>query len=152
MSLLTWGFEAEAERCARKARKIIKRAKSSSLEGGLKVNSSSSDDEYLKIIAKESSESSDFDGDKRLGILRMLTEAYMRNDYDGKKYSALAAFLENAADRVDTPPVGNDRPTDVTNQDVTALHYQVHILQIQVAAFNAKLDTLCNTMLESRRA
>jgi voltage-gated potassium channel len=78
VSLLTWGFEAEAERCARKARKSMKYAQSSvtqrggggcaggSTSGGsggmtkpsrapspVLVNPCNSDEEYQRIIARE---------------------------------------------------------------------------------------------------
>jgi hypothetical protein len=149
VSLLTWGFEAEAERCARKTRAGFKQAKSLGNEGGGApieyIDSLNSDDEYLRIIAKESSASVAVDEDKRWRKLKELTDIYMEDDHDGQKFSALAEFLSERGPQIvkagsSSAPLTSDSPD---------LKQRIGVVEASIETINSKLDRLC-AILESQ--
>lgn len=148
MSLLTWGFEAEAERCARKARADIKRQKSMANSTVDRVDSMNSDEEYLKIIAKDTSESGTVDVDKRTEKIKELMDAYMKDDPDGRKYFALADFLANAGYRDDSffDSIGRAEPEPTPHDEISILKYRVGNTEMALSTINSKLDRLCNLL------
>ena len=151
VSLLTWGFEAEAERCARKTRAGFKQAKATGNEADKGeihfMDSLNSDDEYLRIIAKESSASSTADEDRRRLKVKELTDIYMENDINGQKFTALSDFLTQYRPQIGKPE------SDSTIQDLTSdapdFKQRIGALEASVDNINSKLDRLCK-MLESR--
>jgi hypothetical protein len=154
VSLLTWGFEAEAERCARKTRAGFKQAKATGIDGdrGYRaeinlMDSLNSDDEYLRIIAKESSASSTANEDRRRLKVKELTDKYMENDMDGQKFAALSDFLTQ--NRPQTGKPESDCTIHDLASDAPDLKQRIGALEASVENINSKLDRLCK-MLESR--
>eukprot|EP00934_Nitzschia_sp_Nitz4_P005972 Nitzschia sp. Nitz4//scaffold35_size145790//121931//123460//NITZ4_003054-RA/size145790-exonerate_est2genome-gene-0.119-mRNA-1//1//CDS//3329549196//5962//frame0 len=143
VSLLTWGFEAEAERCAKKTRKMVQSTKIPTMVA-TSPNSSTSDDEYLKIIANGSSGSSD--DTQRMERLHSMMEVYMKNDDSGRRYYALADFLVNSG----KPSVQIDpfqaMEAESLGSDVGELQSQVRQLQTQIASFDSKLEFVCKML------
>ena len=104
VSLLTWGFESEAIRCARRTHRNLKRAgtfdthdDATALE---KIQSVNSDEEYLKIIAKESSSDAgsstgakEIVSDESKKKVTELVERFLQYDENGTKFVALSNFL-----------------------------------------------------------
>ncbi len=151
VSLLTWGFEAEAERCARKTRAVIKQARSMANSTIEKVDSLNSDEEYLKIIAKDTSRSSVFDEDQKAEKIKRMTDIYMKDDRDGQKFSALAKFLGKAAHQGEPSPsiaVLNDG--DSMAAEISNLKYRMGNLESSVSTIHSKLDRIC-TLLEAQK-
>jgi hypothetical protein len=146
VSLLTWGFEAEAERCARKTRAGMKRSKSMVDVPLEQVNSLNSDDEYLKIIAKDTRESTEVDDGKNMEKIKEMTSAYMKDDQDGKKYFALADFLASPGQSVAgfyvAPNVTDTHPLSKENEVINLTH-RMQNLESSVSAIHSKLDKLC---------
>lgn len=120
VSLLTWGFEAEALRCARKTRRHMKRAQTfdSSEHTELddfvdteKVISIDSDEEYLQIIAKKTSnDKNPVDNVERRLSPEMKTktatamiEQFLKEATDGRRYEALLDFVRSSS-RKNNPP------------------------------------------------
>lgn len=148
VSLLTWGFEAEAERCARKTRADIKQANKSMVDvAAERANSMNSDDEYLRIIAKDTSESTEVDDDKNMEKIKEMTSAYMKDDREGKKYFALADFLANTGHRAEPPYVPTTLvDTEPLSNDIANLQHRMQNLESSVATIHSKLDKLCELL------
>lgn len=153
VSLLTLGFEAEAERCAKKARKVIKRAKSSSIEQSThevpQVSSMNSDEEYQKIIAKESS-GIGLDDSKRSAKLKQLLETFLEDDEDGRNHIALSDFLANFYHLGNTSLVSHDIGHDTLVHDVADLQHRMINLEYTMTDINSKMDTICNLLLDRK--
>lgn len=146
VSLLTWGFEAEAERCARKTRAVIKQARSMANSTLEKADSLNSDEEYLKIIAKDTSRSSAFDNDLKTEQIKRMTDTYMKQDHDGKRFSALAAFLSQGRDGFPSPsPVSFDGK-GCMSAEISNLQSRMEKLESSVVSIHSKLDKLCTFM------
>ena len=146
VSLLTWGFEAEAERCARKTRAVIKQARSMANSTLEKVDSLNSDEEYLKIIAKDTSRSSAIDNDMKMEQVKRMTEVYMKQDHDGKRFSALTAFLSQGREGFPSPsPLAFD-DKEYVSAEISCLQSRMDKLESSVTSIHSKLDKLCELM------
>lgn len=117
-----------------------------------KADSLNSDEEYLKIIANDTSDSQHLDDDKRNERIKELTEAYMKDDQDGKKYFALADFLANAGRRGDPFFASVDRPDHGGNNrdEISTLKHRIGNLEATVSTIDTKLDRLC-TLLDTSK-
>lgn len=151
VSLLTWGFEAEAERCARKTRAVIKQGRSMANSTIDKVDSLNSDEEYLRIIAKDTSRSSVFHDEQKADRIKRMTDLYMKDDQDGRKFSALTTFLGKGSHNGEPSP-SIDLVDDgvVMAGEISNLRSRIGNLESTVTAMNAKLDRLC-ALLETRK-
>ncbi len=132
-------------------------------EVGERINSLNSDEEYLKIIAKEdddtkstkSSGGSSRNGAGEHGVIsdeskskaKELVDHYLKDDIDGRKFNALAGFLSNP---------NNQQLPDYTDEDlmsfeetyaVSEVRYRVMNLEASVDAVNAKLDAILSRMM-----
>lgn len=106
------------------------------------IDSLNSDDEYLKIIAKETSASSMEQKDKSVYKLREMTDRYLANDYDGEKFVALTAFLDQGCRQRPIPEM--DESSHST--EIPILKQRLGDLQTNVTSINAKLDRLCGLL------
>jgi hypothetical protein len=154
VSLLTWGFEAEAERCAKKARKELKRQKSfaetvvSEKPPILQVASTTSDEEYQRIIAKESSDSSLDDQIKKEHV-KDLVDDFLLGDHDSRKFNALTVFLTNQLG--DASLLTNEALQDAMARDMNMLQHRMNHLESIVGGRDSKLDTLCSLLEQKQR-
>jgi voltage-gated potassium channel len=160
VSLLTWGFESEAIRCARRTHRSLKRAGTFETHDDMtsltKVHSVNSDEEYLKIIAKESSS----DGGSRIGAKEVsdeskkkvteLVERFLNDDEHGTKFIALSNFLMSNIEykeEDDRSFVENLQETmEVSDNDI---QLRVGNLEDSVHSLHLKLDSLVQ-LLEIR--
>ena len=134
VSMLTWGFEAEAERCAKRARQIEKRQMTDS-----PISSSqeeySTDEEYKKIIAGEASEDEDEDATARAMKL------FLQADADGSGAISFQEYLElqrrNAAKE-------NSQKSVYAKGDLSA---RMDALEKKVDNIADKVDKLCAALL-----
>eukprot|EP00525_Craspedostauros_australis_P006005 CAMPEP_0198112148 /NCGR_PEP_ID=MMETSP1442-20131203/4046_1 /TAXON_ID= /ORGANISM="Craspedostauros australis, Strain CCMP3328" /LENGTH=218 /DNA_ID=CAMNT_0043768833 /DNA_START=11 /DNA_END=667 /DNA_ORIENTATION=+ len=107
-SMLTWGFEAEAERCAKRARAMSRRNNDANNNATSETNDNddddnwsdstldySTDEEYQKIIAGEDSEDDDDDDDDDHGNIAMkhLLAKFAAADADGSGNISLQEFI-----------------------------------------------------------
>lgn len=104
-SMLTWGFEAEAERLAAKARRRTQRrlqglSESSSCDTTSDFSEwsssslNSSDEEYQKIIAGGGEEEDGDDEDAQAAMIRELMETFQNADADGSNTLSQQEFVE----------------------------------------------------------
>jgi voltage-gated potassium channel len=149
VSLLTWGFEAEAERCAKKARQSIKQARSTVSEttrtSPQTIEQCSSDEEYLKIIARESSDLSQ----KRNAQVKELVETFLKDDFDGRRNQSLSEFLANSMQSGEALFVNHE----VIEIDETSdVRVRVQSLETTVLSMNSKLDRICRILEDAESA
>jgi hypothetical protein len=152
VSLLTWGFEAEAERCARKTRAGLKQAKSSMGEGGdgtqiAYVDSLNSDDEYLRIIAKESSPASSIVNEsKKTNKLNEISDnRTAEDDFEGQILLELAEFFSQRSIQK-RKLSGLASEVDEAMRETFAGEKRIAALEASVHNINAKLDWLCDIL------
>jgi hypothetical protein len=90
VSMLTWGFEAEAARCAKRTRQLEKRKarRAEDPDGGSSTEEYSTDEEYQKIIAGE--ETDDEMDDETMEALKLFRQA----DADGSGSISKKEYLE----------------------------------------------------------
>jgi hypothetical protein len=90
VSMLTWGFEAEAERCAKRSRQLKKRrmSRASSSYDASSTEDYSTDEEYQKIIAGEDTDDEDDDATKEA------IKLFLQADVDGSGSISLKEYLE----------------------------------------------------------
>jgi hypothetical protein len=97
VSMLTWGFEAEAARCAKRSRQLTKRRNDSVGAVGddideVSTEDYSTDEDYQKIIAGEESSSSDDDEDS--AMVQAMKAAFQQADEDKSGSLSLREFAE----------------------------------------------------------
>jgi hypothetical protein len=94
VSMLTWGFEAEAARVAKRTRQLTKRRNDSVRDDNDEVSTEdySTDEDYQKIIAGEESSSSDDDEDS--AMVQAMKAAFQQADVDGSGSISLREFAE----------------------------------------------------------
>jgi voltage-gated potassium channel len=162
VSLLTWGFESEAVRCARKTSRSLKRAHTmetfhkpatTPISPLKKVDSLNSDEEYLKIIARNSSDdSSRLQGisDENKRQVNELVERFLKDDDNGGKYIFLSNFLmsniEYKADE-DMALVEGFRDT----VEASEVQDRVANLESSMLSLHAKLDALAIILERDQR-
>lgn len=91
VSMLTWGFEAEAARCAKRSRQLAKRESQMSNDDDMSTDEYSTDEDYQKIIAGEESSSSS-DGESE--ITKAMKAAFLKTDTDGSGSISFEEFME----------------------------------------------------------
>ncbi|KAL3939630.1 MAG: hypothetical protein SGBAC_005677 [Bacillariaceae sp.] len=95
VSMLTWGFEAEAERCAKRSRQLAKRQDSQLMSNNSIDDAStdeySTDEDYQKIIAGEESSS---DEDETSEIAKVMKVAFEKSDADGSGNINFEEFMK----------------------------------------------------------
>lgn len=94
VSMLTWGFEAEAARCAKRTRQLEKRRNNSvneDIDYDVSTEEYSTDEDYQKIIAGEES-STDEEGDSE--IVKRMKAAFQTADEDGSGSISFREFAE----------------------------------------------------------
>eukprot|EP00539_Tryblionella_compressa_P011153 CAMPEP_0178783416 /NCGR_PEP_ID=MMETSP0745-20121128/3674_1 /TAXON_ID=913974 /ORGANISM="Nitzschia punctata, Strain CCMP561" /LENGTH=195 /DNA_ID=CAMNT_0020440927 /DNA_START=186 /DNA_END=773 /DNA_ORIENTATION=- len=146
VSLLTWGFEAEALRCARKTSRNMKRNNTFDTQiDGASTSSMNSDEEYLKIIAKETDKSESAGVSEAIQRnVQELVERYLREDIGGKNSTVLMDFL------MSNIPY---REGDISLLERSESHFQnfdlsqrVMKLETAVDSINSKLDSILQMM------
>ena len=111
-----------------------------------KVDSLNSDEEYLKIIAKDTSRSSAIDNDMKMEQVKRMTEVYMKQDHDGKRFSALTAFLSQGREGFPSPsPLAFD-DKEYVSAEISCLQSRMDKLESSVTSIHSKLDKLCALM------
>lgn len=167
VSLLTWGFEAEACRLSRKTSRQLKRAATFESQGIhsdynnfnsynptnnipiVKVGSMNSDEEYLKIIAKETDDDDESArggaSDESKKKINELVERYLKEDSGGKKFVALADFL------MDKIPYDHNEDQSLVaglgeSFEAVDMRHRMANVENTVESINAKLDSLVRLM------
>jgi len=146
-SMITWGFEAEAARMAKRAYRRSKRQKERRILGqDCNFHSSdsdySTDEEYQKIIAGEEDDDSENDDP----WMKELLERFANADEDGSGQISLKEFIALS---------GHGSPTVRSNgcSDGAALPMvmsRIHKLEVGQIAINDKLDEILQ-LLESKK-
>lgn len=137
-SMLTWGFEAEAARMAKRAYELSKREK----EGvDLSEDDYSTDEEYQKIIAGEE------DADSTVGSeddpwRRELLERFERADEDGSGNLTLKEFIEISTQAMSAKTV--------EGSDLAMVMSRVQQLERETKQNSEKLDRILE-LLESKK-
>jgi voltage-gated potassium channel len=135
-SMLTWGFEAEAARMAKRARKrALESAESSDMRSSMTASSSSdssgggdtTDDEYFKLIAGETDDDDD-DESEETPWMKQIRQVFQNSDRDGDGTLTLA----EATNLIATAHQGN-------LGDLTA---RVNSLEVKTRETNEKLDRI----------
>jgi hypothetical protein len=133
VSMLTWGFEAEAERCAKRSRQLEKRrmSRENSSYDGSSTEDYSTDEEYQKIIAGEDTDDEVDDATK--GAIKLFLQA----DVDGSGSLSLKEYLELS--RLNHPV------REATGQEGT-LGAQLDALEKKVDDIAEKVNRLCDAL------
>ncbi|KAG7341941.1 ion transport protein [Nitzschia inconspicua] len=160
VSLLTWGFESEAIRCARRTSRHLKRANTFEIHepapnlGVEKVDSLNSDEEYLRIIARDSSDDSDTvdaisDHNKRQ--IGELVERFLKDDGKGTKFVALSNFLlSNIEYKAETDMTLVEGFRDAV--DSSDVRHRLETLEMSVLSLHSKLDFLVRKLETEKNA
>ncbi|CAJ1949281.1 unnamed protein product [Cylindrotheca closterium] len=126
VSMLTWGFEAEAERCAKRSRQLAKREASTNNIDDVSTDEYSTDEDYQKIIAGvESSSSSDGDDS---AIARVMKAAFDTSDVDGSGSISFEEFMKLSQSRT---------------LEAASLEGRVAVLEDKLDEAIDKIDKLC---------
>lgn len=165
-SMLTWGFEAEAQRVASKTRRRylqkvsgglnFSSSSSSSTEDYGSRSASSSDEEYFKLIAGENEDhnkSNDFEQKQTEESLRKLRELiilFQNADSDGSGSLSKDEFLRMVSPILlpngiyDTLPSISDSID--RNSSLTAMVHKVNRLEERVEETSTKLDRVLDLL------
>lgn len=159
VSLLTWGFESEAIRCARKTSRSLKRAHTFEVQEPAafpaveKVSSLNSDEEYLRIIARDSSDdSSKYNAvsDENKQKVNALVERFLKDDEKGNKFVALSNFLmSNIEYKADTDMSFVEGFRDTV--EASDVRHRMESLESTVLLLHSKLDSLICKLEEEKR-
>ena len=126
VSMLTWGFEAEAERCAKRTRQLAKRQASTNDIDDMSTDEYSTDEDYQKIIAGEESSSSD--DDDAGAIARAMRSAFDTGDADGSGSINFEEFMKLSQSRT---------------METASLEGRVAVLEDKLDEALDKIDKLC---------
>ena len=142
-SMLTWGFEAEAERLAaltrRRAKYGLQRQDSSSSEWD-SSDSEGTDEEYQKIIAGE-----DEEDEEKNALLKMFQAA----DVDQSGSLTAKEFIEQMEKTGMTMSTGPAGETRLVAGGLPPIE-RMQALENNVAALNEKMDTIIALLKERR--
>lgn len=133
-SMLTWGFEAEAERMAKRAYALEKRRRESG-SADFSEDDYSTDEEYRKIIAGEDEEGEEEQWPKEL------LEKFAEADKDGSGGIGLEEFMKLSTK---SQNVMGESPV------LVGMMNRVQILEREVKANSDKLDKILG-LLESKK-
>jgi hypothetical protein len=142
-SMLTWGFEAEAERCAKRAYAPKKAPNPATDYDAWSFSSEdySTDEEYRKIIAGDDGEESDEED----GATREARNDFILADADGSGQISLREFLElsraQQAERIALADVATE--TGGGTHELTA---RIAALEHQVKENSKKIDRMYRVM------
>lgn len=154
-SMLTWGFEAEAERMAKRARKMAtlsNRTESTDFASDEETDSSydsgySTDEEYFRIIAGEDSDDSDGEGEDS-AFLKALKDGFKDADanHDGtltlSEYIRMQTAISEQQQRPGLQPI---------IPGTESLAERVTTLEEQVRANSEKLDRILELLQAKKR-
>jgi hypothetical protein len=165
-SMLTWGFEAEAQRVASKTRRrylqkisggfnLSSPSSSSSSEDNGSHSASSSDEEYFKLIAGEGDDHDKGDSlmqkeaEESLRKLRELILMFQNADSDGSGSLSKDEFLRMVYPIL--PNGKDDMQPSVSDEigrtsSLTLLSTKVNTLEIRLEETNSKLDQILNLL------
>jgi hypothetical protein len=152
-SMLTWGFEAEAARCAKLSwKRANKNAdSSSSCTSSSDEDSSggnSTDEEYFKIIAGEDEGEAE---DSASAWVKAQKQSFLAADVDHSGTISLSEYLRMQTARESHPsgPAAYDdsvpdaaRTCTDTNTNITLTHLRLEALEKKVSANSKKLDQI----------
>lgn len=126
VSMLTWGFEAEAARCAKRSRILSKRRRDNIVSGDNETSTDeySTDEDYQRIIAGEESS----DEDETSEMARAMHAAFKKGDVDGSGTISFQEFVKLSQSR--------------TLQNLE-LQNKVSELEDKLDLALAKIDQLC---------
>jgi hypothetical protein len=133
VSMLTWGFEAEAERCAKRTRQLEKRKamREAGSSESFSTDEYSTDEEYQKIIAgEESDEEPDEEDDNVLNLFRQL-------DADGSGSLSVKEFIELMKLHQSTGDQGADQG---------GMDAKISALEIKIDDIAEKVNRLCDEL------
>ena len=154
-SMLTWGFEAEAERMAKRARKMAtlsNRTESTDFTSDEETDSSydsgySTDEEYFRIIAGEDSDDSDGEGEDS-AFLKALKDGFKDADanHDGtltlSEYIRMQTAISEQQQRPGLQPI---------IPGTESLAERMTTLEEQVRANSEKLDRILELLQAKKR-
>ena len=139
-SMLTWGFEAEAERLAAASRRRTKCGhRSSSGSEWESDDSNSTDEEYQKIISGEGDDPND---DNKI---KKLLSIFRNADTDHSGTLNVGEFVNNLKDNLDSVSGAIDGSNGSVASD---LSHRVITLESKVDAMSAKLDQLIEIFMK----
>ena len=144
VSLLTWGFEAEAERCAKKARNLKRKQSTISDQAASNavVDECNSDEEYQKIIAGEHS-GDESDNEKRTSQMKTLIETFLKDDLNGRRFKQLSEFLVNS----NQPPCdGSLVSHEIELEDSSDIRLRLQSLESTVESMNSTLERISRVL------
>ena len=133
ISMLTWGFEAEAARVAKRERQLAKRRKAFGPPFSSSSEEYSTEEEYQKILVGEDSSSSD-DDERNAEIARAIRSVFMQPlalDLDGSRSVSLKEVIQNLQYEID-PPTGQTLDT------------RVCALENKMDSLILKIDRICD--------
>ena len=131
--MLTWGFEAEAARVAKRERQLAKRRKAFGPPFSSSSEEYSTEEEYQKILVGEDSSSSD-DDERNAEIARAIRSVFMQPlalDLDGSRSVSLKEVIQNLQYEID-PPTGQTLDT------------RVCALENKMDSLILKIDRICD--------
>ncbi|CAB9508898.1 potassium voltage-gated channel, KQT-like subfamily, member [Seminavis robusta] len=162
-SMLTWGFEAEAERCARKARQKYVALLQQETGGddpendnhsySHYISSSSSDDgdttdeEYLDIIAG-GEEDGDGNGEPREDVVKQLIRTFQTCDTDASGSLSMDEFL---ALMTDTSAVSHHLTMVGMATSMGLMAKRVHHLEAELEKSHQKLDQILQSVQQHQK-
>jgi hypothetical protein len=108
VSMLTWGFEAEAARCAKRTRQLEKRKSRRAMDpdGGSSTEEYSTDEEYQKIIAGEDTDDEMDDETEALKLFRQ-ADADRSGSISKKEYLELVRLNQKTSLGATAPQEGD---------------------------------------------
>lgn len=137
VSMLTWGFEAEAERCAKRTRALQKRdeLRATGEYDGSSTEDYSTDEEYQKIIAGE-----DADADNEDDEVKEALKSFLLADADSSGSINLKEYIQISRSNKNKPVEGS------MNGNTAALTDRLDRLEEKVDGIAEKLSMLCDKL------
>ena len=149
--MLTWGFEAEAERCAKRTRQLELRKRGETFSSS--TDEYSTDEEYQKIIAGEESDDGEDDKDNHLVTL------FEKLDADGSGSLSLKEFIDlmressssDGSNNNSNGGSGNSNASSsnngaATSQTSRAQEERLSAMEKKIDDLALKVDRLCQAL------
>jgi hypothetical protein len=145
-SMLTWGFEAEAARIAKRSRQQSKKklTASNNSDWSSSDDGYSTDEEYQKIIAGEESDGTDDDEETRAARAK-----FLEFDTDGSGSISVKEYLK-LVKQEKLPPPGRVAVAATSTTKGDDLAKRMANLETKVDDVMAKLDKMC-TIMEAKK-
>lgn len=153
--MLTWGFEAEAERCAKRTRQLELRKRAETFSSS--TDEYSTDEEYQKIIAGEESDDGEDDKDNHLVTL------FEKLDADGSGSLSLREFIDlmressssDGSNNINNGSGGNNSASSnngaaAASQTPGAQEERLSAMEKKIDDLALKVDMLCQALAPAK--